>query len=149
LFSSPAIQTTLPLPTSASLVPGGSTGFIPHLADGSRIYLATTEQGAGRVVLAAFSRPFSNQGLKETAHPALVANVLALARNPGLVWVDEWHHGIRLSPAARGPESWLRRTPIGRSILYAAALVFLALFLQGRNFGRPLSPSRQVRRRGP
>ena len=35
-----------------------------------------------------------------------------------------------------GPQDWLRFTPAGHALLFTAVIVFLALLLQGRGFGR-------------
>ena len=65
----------------------------------------------------------------------------------GTVWFDEWHHGIRPESAREG--NWLQRTPIGRSILYTIAVVFVWLLLRGRNFGRPVPLRQDIVRRSP
>jgi hypothetical protein len=124
--------------------------FVTHLAVGARPVIVSFEVGDGRVILSATPFPFSNAGLKETGNPQLVANVIAAANRPGEVWFDEWHHGVRSRQAqVVGPEEWLRRTPSGRSLLYAAAVIFVALVLGGRRFGRPIPLAKSTARRAP
>jgi hypothetical protein len=48
-----------------------------------------------------------------------------------------------------GVGNWLRATTAGRAILLALGLVFVALLLSGRSFGRPLSLPQQMNRRTP
>ncbi len=124
--------------------------FVTHLAVGARPVMVSFEIGDGRVILSATPFPFSNAGLKESGNPQLVANVIAAAKRPGVIWFDEWHHGMRSRQAqVLGPEEWLRRTPAGRSLLYAAAVIFVTLALGGRRFGRPIPLAKSTARRAP
>jgi hypothetical protein len=77
-----------------------------------------------------------------------VLNLIALSAQKGRVWLDDWHHGIQ-SAAIVGPSQWLRRTPAGHALLFVAITIFLALFLQGRGFGRPIPLRHEIKRRGP
>jgi hypothetical protein len=112
-------------------------------------------RGRGQVILCAAPYAFSNAGLKEPGAPALVLNLVVAAAGQaqtgrGGVWFDEWHHGLRSpSQSVNGPSQWLFRTASGRALLLAAALGYLALLLQGRSFGRPLSMSKEAPRRVP
>lgn len=119
-----------------------------HLAAASEPVLVSFEQGAGRVILSSAAYPFTNAGLKRQGNPELVLNVVTAAKRSGTIWFDEWHHGRRGAEAdITGPTDWLRQTPAGRALLYSAAVVFLALLLQGRRLGRPMPlPSRVARR---
>lgn len=125
--------------------------FVVHLADEARPVLLSFQQGAGRVILSAAPFPLSNAGLKEEGNPALALNLVAIAGDrSGLAWFDEWHHGVRASRMeVIGPWNWLRRTPAGRSLLFVAAVIFLALALQGRRFGRPVPLPQALSRRAP
>ncbi|HSM59029.1 MAG TPA: DUF4350 domain-containing protein [Candidatus Sulfomarinibacteraceae bacterium] len=113
--------------------------------------LVAFTQGEGLVLLSTLTYPFSNEGLKEPGNPQLALNVAALAGSNGSIWFDEWHHGRRASEslAAPGPGRWLREAPAGRALLYAAAVLFLAILLRGRRFGRPVPLAEEQRRRAP
>ncbi len=123
--------------------------FVTLLAVEQKPVMVTFAQGDGRVFLCATPYPFSNAGLKEADNPALVANIVAAAIQPGLIWFDEWHHGLRTRTTVTGPEEWLRYTPSGRALLYAAGVIFVALLLSGRRFGRPVPLPKPVMRRAP
>ncbi len=124
------------------------TDFVPLLAaDGHPVILAF-EQGAGRVILSTTAYPFSNRGLKDDPTATLVLNLVALSAQEGRAWLDDWHHGIQTT-AIVGPSQWLRRTSAGHALLFVAGVIFLALILQGRGFGRPIPLQHEVKRRGP
>jgi len=106
--------------------------------------------GKGRVILSAAPYAFSNAGLKEPGNPALVLNLILISPASGAVWFDEWHHGVRpVDSQVVGPEDWLRRTPAGRALLYVAGVIFLAVLLRGRRFGRPVPLPGEITRRAP
>lgn len=106
------------------------------------------EQGQGRVILGTVAGSFTNAGLKQPGNPELVLNILALAQTKGPVWFDEWHHGLRTGEQILGPSEFLRRTPVGRSLLFIVFAVLIVLFMQGRGFGRPVPLPQEIRRRG-
>ena len=110
--------------------------------------LVSFEQGKGRVILGTVTEAFTNAGLKQSGNPELVLNILALARNKGTVWFDEWHHGVQSGEQVLGPTDFLRQTPIGRALLFVTFAVFIAFFLQGRGFGRPVPLPQEIKRRG-
>jgi hypothetical protein len=110
--------------------------------------LVSFEEGKGRVILGTLTQTFTNAGLKQAGNPELVLNILALAKTKGKVWFDEWHHGVQSGEQILGPTDFLRRTPVGRSLLFVTFAVFLAFFLQGRGFGRPVPLPQEIRRRG-
>jgi hypothetical protein len=64
------------------------------------------------------------------------------------VWFDEWHHGVQSGEQILGPTEFLRRTPVGRALLFVTFAVFIAFFLQGRGFGRPVPLPQEIKRRG-
>ena len=124
--------------------------FVSHLAVDEGPVLISIEQGEGRVILASAPFPFSNEGLKEDGNGALVLNIVRAADQSGSIWFNEWHHGVRARRTeVVGPGNWLRYTPAGRSLLYGAAVVFVALILRGRRFGRPVPLPKSIARRGP
>lgn len=124
--------------------------YVTSMAAGARPVLISLEQGAGRVFLCAAPFPFSNAGLKQAGNPELVLNLVTAAKQRGTIWFDEWHLGLRSAPEEiLGPEQWLRSSPAGHAILFAAALVFVFLVLRGRHFGRPVPPPRLTARRAP
>jgi len=121
--------------------------FIVLLAVDSAPVLVTFRQGQGRVILASFTHPLTNAGLKESGNPELILNLLTLAGQNKNIWFDEWHHGEGQHKKIVGPQDWLRYTPAGRALLFTVVVVFMALLLQGRGFGRPVPlPQDTVRR---
>lgn len=126
--------------------------FVVHLAAEGRPTLVSFEVGAGRVFLSTLAFPLSNLGLQQPGNPALALNLIAVARQNGTIWFDEWHHGVRRlaeSDTVAGLGLWLRRTPIGQASLAIGVIIFLALLWQGRPFGRPLPLPETLRRRAP
>lgn len=138
-------------PGTATFLNTERNDFVTHLAGPEgRPLVVSLPQGNGRLILSATANPFTNAGLEMSNHPQLVLNLISAAGESRDVWFDEWHHGVRASSeAAMGPGQWLRQTPLGRSLLYVAAVVFVALLLQGRLFGRPLPLSAETARRAP
>lgn len=135
---------------AAACLQNSRDDFVVHLAVGACPVLVAFPQGAGWVVLSSAPNLFSNAGLKEAGNGELVLNVVGTAGRPGLVWFDEWHHGVRAAaPAIAGPEEWLRYTRPGNALLIGAGVVFLALVLQGRRFGRPVPLPQHTARRAP
>lgn len=125
-------------------------GFVTLLAAGPYPVLVLLKQGQGHVIISATADLFSNAGLKQAGNADLVLNLLAGVPQGGLVWFDEWHHGVRSeSIEISGPDRWLRFTPAGRSLLFVAGVVFLALLFQGQIFGRPIAPGHDTQRRSP
>ncbi|HJR80059.1 MAG TPA: DUF4350 domain-containing protein [Anaerolineales bacterium] len=122
--------------------------FVVLVAHQGQPVVVSFEQGQGRVILGTIAESFTNAGLKKTGNPELVLNILALARTKGAIWFDEWHHGMRSGDPILGPSAFLRRTPVGRSLLFIAFSVLIVLFLQGRGFGRPVPLPQELRRRG-
>jgi len=110
--------------------------------------LVSFEQGEGRVILGTIANSFTNAGLKQAGNPELVLNILALAREKGAVWFDEWHHGVQSGEQILGPTEFLRETPFGRALLFITFAVFIAFLLQGRGFGRPIPLPQEIKRRG-
>jgi hypothetical protein len=147
LLNSPALAAKIPLTLDLGLA-SARTDFVPLLAADGKPVIVSFEKGFGRVILSATPVLFSNQSLKDDAAAAAVLNLLALTGEKGLVWFDEWHHGLQ-TVGVLGPEQWLRRTPGGHALLFVAGVVFMALLLQGRAFGRPVPMAHEIKRRGP
>ncbi len=121
----------------------------PLLTADAQPVLITFTLGEGRVVLGSIPFTFSNEGLKHEGNAELVLNLLAEVPPSGRIWFNEWHQGRRVRVAApEGPGDWLRFTMTGRAVLYAAAVIFLGIVLQGRAFGRPVPLPRTLHRRG-
>jgi len=121
--------------------------YIVLLAVDSAPVLVTFRQGQGRVFLASFTHPLTNAGLKEAGNPELVLNLLALVGQDNRIWFDEWHHGEGQHKKIVGPQDWLRYTPAGHALLFSAVVVFVALVLQGRGFGRSVPLPQDTGRR--
>lgn len=126
----------------------GRRDFVTLMAAQGKPVIVSFEQGRGRVILSTAAYPFSNIGLKERGNAELVLNLVSLAVERETVWFDEWHHGLRRDSIV-GPDQWLRRTSMGRALLFILGAVFLALALQGRGFGRPIPLQYEIKRRGP
>ena len=122
--------------------------FVVLVAYQGKPVLVSFEQGRGRVILGTMAESFTNAGLKKSGNPEFVLNILALARGKGAIWFDEWHHNVRNTDQIMGPGEFLRQTPVGRSLLFVTFAVFIALFLQGRGFGRPVPLPQEIKRRG-
>ncbi len=152
LLLNPALQTSIPataseLQSAFYLIPERAS-YVTYLAVDGKPVLVSFNMGKGRVILSSTIYPFSNLGLKQTGNPTLLLNLLGLAKTQGPVWFDEWHHGFRGAEGAIGPDNWLRYTPLGRSVLFVAFVIFLALLFRGRGFGRPVPLPHELRRRG-
>lgn len=124
------------------------TDFTTLMSAGGVPVIVSFEQGRGRVILSATPYLFSNLGLKDDTVAALVLNIIALGGPKGKVWFDEWHHGFQTERIV-GPSQWLRYTPGGHAILFIVGVIFLALLLQGRAFGRPIPLAHELKKRGP
>jgi hypothetical protein len=150
VFTSPPLPGTAAVKASAYLESTQDDFTVLMAVEGQPV-LISRKMGAGRLILCANPYPFSNAGLQEAGNPALVLNLVAQGAPRGaLIWFDEWHHGFRsLSDEVIGPENWLRYTPTGHALLLVVGIVFLALVLQGWNFGRPLTSGHQIYRRAP
>jgi hypothetical protein len=109
-----------------------------------QILIAGVRIGQGYVYISATTHPFTNRGLRDRQHAALVLNMLRRAPPGGRVLFDEYHHGLVAPPA---PTDGLLRTPWGWAGVYAATVTALFLLLGGRRFGRavPLKEERERR----
>jgi hypothetical protein len=149
LFQSPPLDGTVYGPTNA-FWRTERTDFVTHQAIGSRPVVVSFELGDGRVFLSATPYPFSNLGMKESGNPEMVLNMVSTADQALDIWFDEWHHGIRAeSTTINGPGEWLRYSPVGQSLIYVVGVLFLAIVLNGRHFGRPQKLASEINRRTP
>jgi hypothetical protein len=124
--------------------------YVTLVGAGSAGIIVTFEHGEGRVILSSAAYPFTNRGLKEAGNSELALSLISAGGPPGTLWYDDWHHGIRPDRVdIVGPEMWVRYTPAGRSLLLVGGIIFLALILQGRGFGRPAPLPHQLQRRSP
>ena len=147
LLSSPPLNVPVPVSPDYYLA-SARKDFITHLAINDQPVLVSFEEGKGRVILSSSPVPFSNIALKKDADAELVLNLLALSvHKPKTAWLDDWHHGVQGS-AIIGPEEWLRGTAPGHAVLFVTGVIFLALFLRGRGFGRPIPLPHEIKRRG-
>jgi hypothetical protein len=119
---------------------------VVHVTADGRPVLLSFAHGAGRVFVAATAFPFTNVGLRDKGNARLVHNLAVSAGVGAQVAFDEFHHGYQ---TARTLYTWLRSTAQGRSLIYAALVVFLYLLIGGRRFGRPLPLPRTTARRAP
>lgn len=120
---------------------------IPLLQIEDGLVALALPQGDGMIVLSALNEPFANYAIEENAELALNLITFSGVADDGLIWFDEWHHGVRtvINPdAIIGPNAWLRQTRQGQALIYAGLLLFVMLFWQGRRFGRsiPLQPTK-------
>jgi len=121
--------------------------YVTLISHQNQPVLVSFEQGKGRVILGTVTQAFTNSGLKQAGNPELVLNILALAKNKGTVWFDEWHHGVQGNSQILGPTDFLQRTPVGHALLFITVAVFLVLLMQGRGFGRPVPLPQEIKRR--
>jgi hypothetical protein len=147
LMKSPSFASKVPVQTDYVL---GTTrtDFVPLLSVDGLPVIVSFEQGKGRVILSSTPYLFSNLALKDDVTATLVLNIVALAGQRGIVWFDEWHHGFQ-SASIIGPGQWLQHTPGGHALLFVVGVIFVALLLQGRAFGRPIPLLHEIKRRGP
>ena len=148
LFASPVIAELGDLNGRFTLQ-SSRTDFVTHAALAGQPVVVSLPKGDGQVILSSWIRPFSNIGLQEKGNPELVLNMLSSDGTPGTVWFDEWHHGVRPEGEAITASNWLQRTPAGRSLIYVAVLIFVALVLRGQLFGRPVPRPKDITRRAP
>lgn len=149
MMASP-MQPEIPSSDALLSLQSSRTDFVVHFALGKEPVVVSLAQGNGRIVLTTFTTPFSNKGLQTPGYAELVLNLISAAGEAQYIWFDEWHHGVRAqSNEIANLGSWLRRTPLGRAFIFMAVVIFTALVLQGRSFGRPVPLPQDNSRRAP
>jgi hypothetical protein len=118
--------------------------YAPLFGATDQILIAGVRIGQGYVYISATTHPFTNRGLRDRQHAALVLNMLRRAPPGGRVLFDEYHHGLVAPPA---PTDGLLRTPWGWAGVYAATVTALFLLLGGRRFGRAVPLKEEHERR--
>jgi hypothetical protein len=118
--------------------------YAPLFGAAGQTLIAGIRVGQGYAYISATTHPFTNSGLRDRQHAALVLNMLRRAPPGGRILFDEYHHGLVAPPA---PTDGLLRTPWGWAGIYAATVTALFLLLGGRRFGRavPLKEERERR----
>lgn len=147
LLNSPVITSKIPSQVTLGFRTTRSD-FVSLLSANGFPLMVSFEQGKGRVILSSTPYPFSNQALKNDSNASLILNLIAFHSQKGGVWFDEWHHGFQSENIA-GPSQWLQHTSAGHAVLFIVGVIFLALLLQGRGFGRPIPLAHEIHRRGP
>ena len=147
ILKSPSFASSVPLKTNRALS-ATRTDFVPLLSVDGFPVIVFFDEGKGRVILSATPYLFSNLALKDDTIATVVLNILAMTHPKGLVWFDEWHHGFQ-SGSIVGPGQWLRHTSGGHALLFVVAVIFIALLMQGRAFGRPIPLLHEIKRRSP
>lgn len=152
LFTSPVL-TRPPIWETNGAIVSDRGDYVPLLTNGEEALLVAFSEGDGYVILGTSAYPFTNEGLLEGDNAALALNLAALIGEGGTIWFDEWHHGVRGMQTGlnslSGPGEWLRYTAAGQSIIYILAVLFIAIVLSGRQFGRPVPLPDDGRRRAP
>jgi hypothetical protein len=145
LLTSPPVPSRIKTQASHGLSAQRSN-FLPLVSANAIPVIVSFDQGRGKVILSSTPHPFSNQALKDDTNATLILNLMTYSPLKGQVSFDEWHHGFR-SESVIGPSQWLQHTPGGHAILFVVGLIFIALLLQGRAFGRPIPLAHEIKRR--
>lgn len=152
LLTSPALTRPLVWEGDSTIV-SDRGDYVPLITNGEEAVLVVFTEGDGHVIFGTSAYPFSNEGLLQGDNAALALNLTALIDKGSTIWFDEWHHGVRGEQTGpnslSGPGEWLRYTAAGQSILYILAVLFIAILLSGRQFGRPVPLPSNGRRRAP
>jgi hypothetical protein len=118
--------------------------YAPLFGAAGQTLIAGIRVGQGYAYISATTHPFTNSGLRDRQHAALVLNMLRRAPPGGRILFDEYHHGLVAPPA---PTDGLLRTPWGWAGVYAVTVTALFLLLGGRRFGRAVPLREEVERR--
>ncbi len=147
ILRSPVLESKVDLVTNIGLI-SERADYTPLITAKGKPIILTYRQGAGRIILSTAPKIFTNVELKNEPTATLVLNLLTFTGKKGTVLFDEWHRGFR-SQGVVGLSQWLQQTSGGHAILFTVFAVFIALIVQGRQFGRPIPLKHELKRRGP
>jgi hypothetical protein len=120
---------------------GSGLGFsnqgplVPMLVEHSQVVAGMVRIGAGRAYLLGDTQPLSNDGLRHSDSSFLALSLLQRARG-GRIRFDEYHHGEGTQTNGAGA---IFDGPVGLATLLIALVVLLAIALNGRRLGKPVS----------
>jgi len=116
-----------------------SNRYVNYIAVGDNSTFAALGSGDGVVLLLGTPDILTNQQLGEADNARLALDLAARAPAGGHITFDEFHHGFLTAAPSNGatPDltALLFTTPAGWAVLYLAALVLLALALNGQRLG--------------
>ncbi|MCS6839917.1 MAG: DUF4350 domain-containing protein [Roseiflexus sp.] len=142
VFDQPPVR-EISVRTRHALVPQRND-YAPLFGASGQVLIAGIQIGKGYVYLSATAHPFTNSGLRDRQHAALVLNMLRRAPPGGRILFDEYHHGLTAPPL---PTDGLLSTPWGWAGTYVAVATALFLLLGGRRFGRAVPLREETARR--
>ncbi len=121
------------------------------LSNNDKPIVAAAPIGEGMLIVTTEIDAFTNSGLLQEDNGQLVLNLIGLnqAVEEGSIWFNDWHHAVRLSnpTGIDSVNDWMRRSWIGRGLLYTFFIGIGLIIWQGRRFGRsrPLPSANQTR----
>ncbi len=123
--------------------------FVEYLRAEDKPLLVRITQGKGQVWISSAPFLFSNDGLREPANAALVFALLNKAPRGSVVAFDEYHLGFNSKVENDTLGALLFGTPWGLGIVYAFAVCFAYLAVNGQRFGRINPLPKEIARRNP
>lgn len=129
-----------------AMLTSASADLAPLAGSHTTPVLVGLQHGAGYVYASTLVQPFSNQGLRDADHAAVVLNLLRRVPRDGFVLFDEIHHGF-VGQAEANLRALLLGTAWGWAVLYAVLVGAAYLALTGRRFGRPVPLRAETDRR--
>ncbi|MBP1468172.1 DUF4350 domain-containing protein [Candidatus Chloroploca sp. M-50] len=127
-----------------SMITSERTDLAPLAGSNATPVMIGVQHGEGYIFAITSAQPFSNRGLRERDHAAVVVNMLRRIPPGGTVVFDEIHHGFLVEPSMR---TLLLGTPWGWATLYLGGIVAGYLVLTGRRFGQPIPLRAEADRR--
>lgn len=130
-----------------AIITSEEPGRIAPLAGSNRApAIVGMQHGAGYVYASATLDPFTNQGLRNPNHAALVLNLLRRIPHGGVILFDEIHHGF-VGQNNANLRGLLLNTTWGWAVLYASIVAMLYLLFTSRRFGRAVPLRSEADRR--